>query len=38
LIPIEGGDPDLRAGLTEVRQLIDGLSQHARAFVRTFGR
>ena len=35
---IEVGDPDLRAGLTEVRQLIDGLSQHARAFVRTFGR
>lgn len=38
LMPIEVGDPDLRAGLTEVRQLIDGLSQHARAFVRTFGR
>ena len=36
LMPIEVGDADLRAGLTEVRQLIDGLSQHARSFVRTF--
>jgi hypothetical protein len=38
LMPIEVGDPELRAGLSEVRQLIDGLSPHARAFVRTFGR
>lgn len=38
LMPIEVGDPELRAGLTEVRQLIDGLSQRARGFVRTFGR
>jgi hypothetical protein len=38
LMPIEVGDPELRAGLTEVRELIDGLSQHARGFVRTFGR
>ncbi len=38
LMPIEVGDPELRTGLTEVRQLIDGLSQSARAFVRTFGR
>lgn len=38
LMPIEFGDPDLRAGLTEVRQLIGGLSQRAREFVRTFGR
>lgn len=38
LMPIEVGDADPRAGLTEVRQLIDGLSQHARSFVRTFGR
>jgi hypothetical protein len=35
---IEVGDVDLRAGLTEVRRLIDGLSPHARAFVSTFGR
>jgi hypothetical protein len=38
LMPIEVGDADLRAGLSEVRQLIDGLSQRARTFVRTFGR
>jgi hypothetical protein len=38
LIGIEVGDAELRAGLTEVRQLIDGLSPRARDFVRTFGR
>ena len=38
LMPIEVGDPELRAGLSEVRELIGGLSQHARGFVRTFGR
>ncbi len=38
LVPIEFGDPDLRAGLTEVRQLIDGVPQQARELVRTFGR
>ena len=37
-IAIEVGDVDLRAGLTEVRRLIDGLSQRARALVSTFGR
>lgn len=37
-LALEVGDVDLRAGLTQVRQLIDGLGQHARAFVRTFGR
>ena len=35
---IQVGDTELRAGVTEVRQLIDRLSQHARSFVRTFGR
>lgn len=38
LMPIEVGDPELRAGLAEVRELIGGLSAHARAFVRTIGR
>lgn len=38
LMPIEVGDAQLRAGLSEVRELIGGLSQRARAFVRTFGR
>jgi hypothetical protein len=38
LMPIEVGDAELRAGLAEVRQLIDGLSPRARDIVRTFGR
>ena len=38
LMPIEVGDAELRAGLAEVRLLIDGLSQHTRDFMRTFGR
>ena len=38
LMPIEVGDAELRAGLTEVRQLIDGVAPRARDFVRTFGR
>jgi hypothetical protein len=37
-LSIEVGDPDLRAGLTEVRRLIDGLSKQSRAFVSRFGR
>jgi hypothetical protein len=37
-LALEVGDVELRAGLTQVRQAIDGLGQHARAFVRTFGR
>jgi hypothetical protein len=35
---IEVGDVELRAGLAEVRRLIDGLAPHARAFVSSFGR
>lgn len=38
LMPVEVGDTELRAGLAEVRQLIDGVSQRADAFVRMFGR
>jgi hypothetical protein len=38
LMPIEFGDQELRAGLAEVRALIDGLPTRARGFVRTFGR
>jgi len=37
-IAIEVGDVDLRAGLAEVRRLIDGVSQDAHAFLRSFGR
>jgi hypothetical protein len=37
-IAIEVGDVELRTGLADVRRLIDGLSQRARDFVRSFGR
>jgi hypothetical protein len=37
-MPIEVGDAELRAGLAEVRQLIDGLPPRAHGFLRTFGR
>ena len=37
-IAIEVGDVLLRAGLAEVRRLIEQFSQHARVFVRSFGR
>lgn len=35
---IQVGDPELRAGMSEVRRLIDGLSGLARGLIRTFGR
>lgn len=35
---IEIGDVELRSGLSEVRRSLDGLSEHARSFIRTFGR
>jgi hypothetical protein len=38
LMPIEFGDPELRAGLTEVRELIGGVSRRATDILRTFGR
>jgi hypothetical protein len=38
LMPVEVGDPELRAGLTEVRQLLDGLPERARRFVSEHGR
>ncbi len=38
LMPVEFGDPEFRAGLAEIRQLIDGVPQRARGFVSTFGR
>jgi hypothetical protein len=36
--PVEVGDAELRAGLAEVRALIEGLPERARLFMRTFGR
>jgi hypothetical protein len=38
MMPIEVGDPELRAGLSEVRRLIDGLPGRARRFVSILGR
>lgn len=38
MLPVEVGDPDLRAGLEEVRKLLGGLPGRAHQFVRTLGR
>jgi hypothetical protein len=38
LLPVEVGDPELRAGLSEVRALISDVPGRARALVRTVGR
>ena len=38
MLPIEAGDPELRAGLSEVRDLIGHLAEHARTLVRGIGR
>jgi hypothetical protein len=38
LMPVEFGDAELRAGLTEVRQLIGDVPDQARELVRVFGR
>jgi hypothetical protein len=38
LRPVEVGDAELRAGLSEVRRLIADVPAHARAFVRVLGR
>jgi hypothetical protein len=38
LLPVEVGDPELRAGLAEVRTLLDRLPNKARELGRTIGR
>lgn len=38
MLPIELGDPELRAGLEDVRRLIGELPPRANQFVRTLGR
>jgi hypothetical protein len=38
MLPIESGDAELRAGLTETRDLIAGLGERARTLVRGIGR
>jgi hypothetical protein len=36
--PVEVGDPELRAGLADVRELLGDLGERARRFVSTLGR
>jgi hypothetical protein len=38
MMPVEVGDPELRAGLAEVRELLGSVSNNAREFTRTLGR
>ena len=38
MLPVEVGDPGLRAGLEEVRTLLGGLPGRARELLRTVGR
>jgi hypothetical protein len=38
MMPVEVGDPELRAGLAEVRELLGDTRSRAREFVRTLGR
>lgn len=38
MMPVEVGDPELRAGLAEVREILGGLRLRSRDFVRTLGR
>ncbi len=38
MLPVEVGDPDLRAGLADLRGLIGPVPQRAREVVRTIGR
>jgi hypothetical protein len=38
MLPVEVGDPELRAGLSEVRELLGRVPVRARELVRTVGR
>lgn len=38
MLPVEVGDPELRKGLTEVRELVERVRPRARELVRTLGR
>jgi hypothetical protein len=38
LRPVEVGDPELRAGLSHLRELLDGSRRNAREVVRVLGR
>jgi hypothetical protein len=38
MLPVEAGDPEVRSGLTAVRERLRGLSGTARELLRTLGR
>jgi hypothetical protein len=38
MLPVEVGDPELRAGLADVREQLSGLRSQGRRFVSLFGR
>jgi hypothetical protein len=38
MLPVEVGDAELRAGLSEVRRLVGDVPARARGFVRVLGR
>jgi hypothetical protein len=38
MMPVEGGDAELRAGLSEIRELLSPLRVSAATFLRTLGR
>jgi hypothetical protein len=38
LVPVDVGDPELRAALADLRELVDGLAERARRLVSTIGR
>jgi len=38
MLPVEVGDPELRAGLADVRELLGDLPSRGRRFVSLFGR
>ena len=38
MLPVEVGDPELRAGLEQVRELLGHLRARARELTRTLGR
>jgi hypothetical protein len=38
MLPVEVGDPELRAGLRDIRELLAGLGRRSRELVRVLGR
>jgi hypothetical protein len=38
MLPVEVGDPELRAALADLREIVAGISRDARELVRTLGR